>query len=415
MRGAGKQTMLLASRGAMSPDLIHQERRIVHVTPCAGTVGFGVATVVRELSTAQTDLGMNVRVWSTDADSRRPDGLGSGVTWTRFSTRGPSLLAWAPKMMAAARAVDKPTIIHQHGIWTAVSTVTRYLHEQRGVPSVVAPHGSLQKWALQKSRTRKAVALLLYEKGNLFNCSCLHALSTAELTDCRAFGLRNPVAIIPNGVSEQWLVSKGNGSSFRSKHRIDTETRILLYVGRITPIKGLPMLCHSMAAVRNKMHGWILVIVGSDEFGHMAELAETIHQLELNKSILFAGPLFGSDKRDAFAAADAFVLPSYGEALPMAVLEAMGVSLPVVVTRATPIPEIEQSSCGWRVPADTDSLADVLTDLAQRTPESLRSMGSNGRNVVLEHYTWQHVACMTVELYSWLDGKAERPRFVVEE
>jgi len=388
---------------------------ILHVIPVAGTSGFGVAAVVRELSTAQSELGLGVQVWSTDADTDRPDGLGDTVIWTRFPACGPGRLAWAPGMIRMARNGDRPTVVHQHGIWTAVSSVTRFLHEQRGVPSVIAPHGSLQPWALEKSRLRKTLALAAYERSNLANCSCLHALSTVELGDCRVFGLKNPVAIIPNGVSEQWLASSGDGLTFRSKHHIDAEARILLYVSRITPKKGLPMLCQAIAETRDKMRGWVLVIAGPDEFGHMAELAEIIGRLGLEHSVQFVGSLYGADKRDAFAAADAFVLPSYSEGLPMAVLEAMGLGLPVVVTDATPIAEIGQESCGWRVPADRSSLADALVKLSQCSADELLLMGQNGKRVVVSQYTWQQVARMTLELYGWLSGDTGRPSFVVDD
>lgn len=390
-------------------------QNILHITPSVGIAGYGVGTVVRELSTEQSELGMSVKVWSTDTSADQPDGLGDGVTWIRFATCGPSRLAWAPGMMRMARAGDRPAVIHQHGIWTGVSSVTRFLHEQRGVPSVIAPHGSLQPWTLEKSRLRKTLALAAYERSNLVNCSCLHALSTVELGDCRVFGLRNPVAIIPNGVSEQWLASSGNGLAFRLKHHIDAETRALLYVSRVTPKKGLPMLCRAIAEIGDTMRGWVLIIAGPDEFGHMAELAELIRRLGLERSVQFVGPLYGADKRDAFAAADAFVLPSYSEGLPMGVLEAMGVGVPVVVTDATPIGEISQERCGWRVPANGDSLGAALAALTASTPDNLRLMGSNGRRVVLEHYTWQQIARMTLELYSWLNGAAERPSFVIED
>jgi len=96
-------------------------------------------------------------------------------------------------------------------------------------------------------------------------------------------------------------------------------------------------------------------------------------------------------------------------------LKQWGVSLPVLVTEATPIPEIERNKCGWRVPADVDSLAKALVELAQCTADDLRTMGLNGRRVVLEYYTWQRVAGMTRELYAWLNGHAAKPSFVVED
>ena len=390
-------------------------RDILHVTAYAGTSGFGVGAVVRELSTAQSQINMSgVQVWSADTGKDRPEGFGDKVVWTCFPTYGPSRLAWAPGMIKLARTEDRPVVVHQHGIWTAVSAVTRLLHEQRGVPSVVAPHGSLQSWTLQRSRAKKAIALWLYERENLLNCSCLHALSPAELADCRAFGLGSPVAIIPNGVSEQWLASSGDASRFRLNHQLGTKTRLLLYVSRVTPKKGIPMLCQALASMRQEMREWTLVIVGPGESGYVSDLARLVHNLGLGESVLFTGPLFGTDKRDAFAAADAFVLPSHSEGLPMAVLEAMGLGLPVVVTEATPILEIEQNSCGWRVPADAGSLAGALAELAESTPDNLRIMGSNGRTVVLARYTWKQVAHMTLDLYDWLDGKIGRPSFVVE-
>src|SRR5450830_225367 len=407
--GAGRSSM-----STTAPNSALEDVRILHITPNAGMAGFGVGTVVR-LSTVQSQLGIGVEVWSTDANANRPDGMGDGVAWARFRTCGPSRLAWAPGMMKMARTGDRPTVIHQHGIWTAVSAVTRLLHERREVPSVIAPHGSLQPWTLEKSRLRKTLALAAYERSNLANCSCLHALSTVELGDCRAFGLRNPVAIIPNGVSEQWLASSRDGLTFRSKHHIDAEARILLYVSRITPKKGLPMLCQAIAETSDKMQGWVLVIAGLDEFSHMAELAELIRRLGLEHSVQFVGPLYGADKQDAFAAADVFVLPSYSEGLPMAVLEAMGLGLPVVVTDATPIAEIGQESCGWRVPADRSSLADALVKLSQCSADELLLMGQNGKRVVASQCTWQQVARMTLELYGWLSGDTGRPSFVVDD
>jgi len=386
---------------------------ILHVTLNAGVAGFGVATVIRELSSSQSELGADVEIWSVDANTDRPDDLADDVAWHCFQVRGPIRLAWSPGMMKMARSVNCPAVVHQHSIWTAVSGVTRFLHQRRGVPSVIAPHGSLQNWALQKSHTRKAIAFSLYERDNLFNCSCLHALSSTELADFREFGLKNPVAIIPNGVSEQWLTSTGNGLKFRLRFGITAKKKILLYLSRVTPKKGLPMLCQAIADVRERLQGWVLVIAGPDEFGHTSELRELIEKLGLQHLVYLVGPVFGRDKRDVFAAAGAFVLPSYSEGLPMVVLEAMGVGLPVIVTEATPILAITQNSCGWRVPADQASLATVLLELSQKSSGELHAMGQNGKRVVASQYTWKQVARMTFALYRWLNNEGERPSFVV--
>ena len=91
--------------------------------------------------------------------------------------------------------------MHQHGIWTGVSAFTRSWRVRRHGASVIAPHGSLSPWALCRSRWKKTLALAAYERSNLQNASCLHALSqreAEELTGLLAGGI-SPLALLDKG------------------------------------------------------------------------------------------------------------------------------------------------------------------------------------------------------------------------
>ena len=120
-----------------------------------------------------------------------------------------------------------------------------------GGPTVLAAHGELYPWARRQSRIKKWLAWQAYARRNLAATSCLHALSAAEAEAYREFGLQNPIAIIPNGVEEAWLVSTGCGGRFRERFGLPRDRRMFLFLSRVTPIKGLPLLLDAMAAQRH--------------------------------------------------------------------------------------------------------------------------------------------------------------------
>ena len=328
-----------------------------------------------------------------------------------FDRIGPEAWGWSLGMRVAVSFRDLPTdcIIHQHGIWTGVSAVARSWRMKRHGASVIAAHGSLSRWALRRSRWKKALALTAYERCNLRNASCLHALSQTEASQFRDFGLTNPVAVVPNGISQEWLTSRGDAQRFRQAFAVASECRILLFLSRITPIKGLPILIEGIRANAKAFDGWILLIAGVDEFDHRPELEALVNRYQLSDSVRFIGPLYGDTKRDAFAAADAFVLPSHSEGWPIVVLEALGAAVPVFTTTATPFPELTEHRAGWIVDPSVDSMVASLPELLSRSPEELRNMGSRGRALVADRYTWDSASVQLAAVYTWLLGHGPRP------
>jgi glycosyltransferase involved in cell wall biosynthesis len=157
----------------------------------------------------------------------------------------------------------------------------------------------------------------------------------------------------------------------------------------------------------------MLVIAGSEEVDHQKEVAEKIEQLGLEKFVKFTGLLLGQEKRDAFSAADFFVLPTKREAAPVVVLEALGAGLPVLTTTGTPWQTLVARNCGWWVDVDPQALASALSDALSRTPGQLRAMGQKGKELVIARYMWKETARMTIALYNWLLERDDRPDFVI--
>ena len=95
------------------------------------------------------------------------------------------------------RAAD---VVHAHMIWNAPTLSSMYHAHAAGIPYVVAPHGSLEAWALGRRRHLKAAYGMVTEKPLLDRASAIHALSTVEADQSRDYGIRAPVAVLPNGV-----------------------------------------------------------------------------------------------------------------------------------------------------------------------------------------------------------------------
>ena len=384
-----------------------------------GPASFGLGAVALNLCRAQREQKCSSEVWCLDSvEDVKWAALTSGLSLERirrFPCIGSKALGYSLSMeRLATGAIGREfDIVHQHCIWSGVFRTTRTLHQKYNVPYIIAPHGSLEPWALSRYRWGKKLALFFYEAKNLRNAACLHALSKQEMAGFREFGLRTPIAVIQNGISQSWLASEGDAEDFRRSFDIMPGKRILLYLSRITPVKGILLLVEAMAAVRKDLDNWILVLAGMGDSGHLAEIRAAIKKYHLENHVVFTGMLINQAKRDAFAAADLFVLPTKREAAPVVVLEALGAGLPVLTTKGAPWEDLVSHHSGWWVDVDAGAIAEALHDALSQSTEQLLLMGQRGKELVASKYTWAKSAQMTIELYEWLLGRRERPDFVV--
>jgi poly(glycerol-phosphate) alpha-glucosyltransferase len=290
------------------------------------------------------------------------------------------------------------------------SMAVSHLARARSVPYVVSLHGMLDPWAVSNSHWKKVLAQAVYEGKHLRGASCLRALSEAEAHAIRAFGLKNPICIVPNGIHLPPDEPSGRPAW---RERVPRGRKVLLYLGRIHPKKGLRYLLEAWARLAMDkaalVDEWHLVIAGWDQGGHERMLKALATRLGITDSVAFVGAQFGEDRGATYAQADAFILPSLGEGMPMVVLEAWSYRLPVVMTPQCNLAEGFEAGAAIRVDPAVDSLTVGLEALFTLSEGDTARMAAHGRKLAEERFSWSKVGAEMGGVYDWVLGGGSAP------
>lgn len=407
----------------------------------------GIYEIIRSLSLELQRSGVDVQALGLIDEGWALDKKNWGSVPTRaFAFTGPRVFGFSSVLRNEVLKSDAD-LLHLHALWMHTSVITSDWARYTKRPYIVTPNGMLEPWALRNSGWKKKIAALLYENRMLIGAACLQANTEKELSDFRAYGLTQPIAIIPNGVE---IPEESKGERLKAKGENEGR-KTLMFLGRIHPKKGLPNLIRAFAQSRgSRVEGrepWRLVIAGWDQGGHEAELIQLCEELglksavtnaeqrpgqlklkvegerralnarhsSLDSAVLFFGPAFGKEKEDLLRSADAFVLPSFSEGLPMSVLEAWSYRLPVVMTPECNLPEGFAADAAIRIETSVESIAEGLSTLFSMNDADLMTMEAKGRGLVEDRFTWKSVASQMREVYDWMLGGGVPPSSVIME
>ena len=327
-----------------------------------------------------------------------PTGLPIGLELHAFPTRPPHFLGRSPALERFL--IDTPSdLIHAHGIWLWSTLHARQAAAKRQVSLVISPRGSLEPWCLNDKRHKKQLAWRLWEGANFRSAALLHATSTMEVDTLRNLGLRQPIALVPNGLEFP-----------PTQHRDKGPRRRALFLSRFHRKKGVDLLLRAWAEAHPFHPEWDLCLAGPDEGGTRAAMEQLARDLGITDSVTFSGPIYGSDKWSSLAASDLFILPSHSENFGNVVIEALSQGVPVLTTQVTPWRELVHQGVGWWVPL-VDLVAALTRALALPRPE-LEAMGARGRHWAHTQFHTSVTGALMQQAYLWLLGQNSRPSHI---
>jgi L-malate glycosyltransferase len=249
----------------------------------------------------------------------------------------------------------------------------------------------------------QAFKMSLYEAvERAVNRSCVDSIigvSSQIESKYKADGGVSSVMCIRNGIDLEGKSVQTDRWRTRKDLGIDSETCLIGTVGRLTPVKGIPYLLEAATILLRQGAKVKILVVGEGSIRQ--DLTAQTHNLGITDNVVFLG--HREDTDTLLHAMDIFALPSLSEGIPMALLEAMAASRPIVASRVGGIPEIiEDGVDGYLVePMDVNNLAERCRQLIE-FPEVARKMGEQGRKRVERDFSATAMADRVASVYKEL-------------
>jgi poly(glycerol-phosphate) alpha-glucosyltransferase len=366
----------------------------------------GLAKAVTRGSASARVFGISDKQSAVDLEDWQP---------LSVETFRPKWCAWgySNQLLPAMLNADLD-ILSTHGLWKYCSVASLRWHRRMARPYIVHPHGMLESWALQNAKWKKRIAALLYENQHLGGAACLRSLCEAEAQSIRAYGMRNPICVIPNGVDLPDL-----SETPRMQAQAFAEGRkVLLYLGRLHPKKNVANLIRAWKQILNSdpstRASWLLAIAGWSQRGYEAQLRQLTTDLGLLTSVIFLGPRFGTEKNECYRGCAAFIMPSLSEGLPMTVLEAWANAKPVLMTPECNLSEGFAAGAALQIGTSPEEIAAGLKQVIDMSDDDRRAMGNRGRNLVATKFSWPRIGEQMRSVYEWALRGGPLPEVIVK-
>ena len=404
--------------------------KVLHVIPSfapAWRYG-GPVVAALGLTREQARQGHNVTVLTTNNDGPgvldvpvgRPVDMNGVEVWY-FPVERPKWYFFSRELGSAAKGrVADFDIVHIHSIYLWPTTIAAFWCRRRGVPYLIRPAGLLDPVNLRKpyggrlvsipSRMKKWLYLSTIGRWDLNGAAGVHFTSQGEMEASVAVELGPPKFVLPFGTD---LPPKNEGYenlSLRGRYPELKDRKIVVFLSRLDPKKGLETLFSAMSDLSAGMDDFALVVAGSGESGYSRRLTSIVKEVGLEDRTVFLGLVQGAEKWSLLLSGDVFVLPSYHENFGMAIVEAMGAGLPVVISDRVNIHhDVTEYGAGIVTGLDPREFSAAVGKLLR--DDGLRAkMGAAAERLARDRYSWEGAAGAIVEAYEEIiDSSPRKP------
>lgn len=208
---------------------------------------------------------------------------------------------------------------------------------------------------------------------------------------------KDQIRITPSGIRSESL-EEYNGGIFRKRYGIDGP--IILYLGRLHPMKGPQVLIKAVPKIIKDIPDAKFVFIGPDQVNYKKNLENLSRKLHVEDYVHILDPIYNiTEKMQAYASCDVFVLPSGYEGFGQVLVEAMAQKKPIVATNAGSIPNVvTDKKEGFLVNyGDYKELASKIKQILL-SPELRRALGNEGRKKARQ-YTYKILAAQLEKIY----------------
>jgi glycosyltransferase involved in cell wall biosynthesis len=364
--------------------------RVLHVIPSLAERSGGPATAIVPMCRALMQQGIEVLLIATDAGLRKQEvSEYKGVPAMLFPAElGQSFKYSRPLASWLGAHVRQFDLAHVHAVFNHSSVAAARACRRANVPYIIRPLGTLDPWSMTQKSLRKRLFWQLSGKAMLNTAAAVHYTSEVEKLSTEGLLGLNHGTVIALGINAN---SNGNpGPMSREPY--------VLVLSRLHPKKGLDVLIDAFLSLvqKERIGSWRLVIAGDGAEDYVSRLKAAASVAP--DRVEFTGWLEEEEKHAVLSGASLLALPSHQENFGLCVIEALGHSVPVLVSPNVNLAtEIVAANAGWVAAIDKDGLAEKLAEALSDNDELIRR-GRAGKQLS-QKYSWENTAHGLIDLY----------------
>lgn len=381
--------------------------KVLHVIPfLSGSCG-GPVQAVTQLCQELNNQGVETAIATTTIDHDKtcviPDSVPVYSFPREFDSFLPAQFAFSRQMNLWFKSHLKDfQLLHVHYLFSYPSTIACRYADKYKIPYILTPEGMLSRECLKRSALKKKFYISFIEKNNLVNASAIHFICEEEMRNARIRDLKleNRYIVQPYGLNfDKFGSLKDFKGVFRKKYNLTEDKKIILFLSRLDPIKGLDLLIPGLKILSEKRNDFIFVLAGAGNKNYEKAIHAMLHKSGLREVTILTGFIGGNEKLSAFADADIFILPSYHENFGMVAVEAMAAGLPIVISNKVGIHElVERSRAGIITELSGEKIVSALNTLL--SDDGLRvKMGRWASCLARDNFDIKKIARKTQEIY----------------
>ena len=340
---------------------------------------------IHSISRGLASLGHEVQVVTVFSERRlrSEDAQVEGIPVRYLPWMGWGTRQFPLQRRRLAEAVSEADVVHCYGLYNLLCPIAARLARDQGHPYLVEPLGMYRPRA--RHRAIKGIYHRLFTHRMLEGAVRVVANSSVELDDLEGTAPREKLVLRRNGINVADYQDLPPATEFRERFHLPAGEKVILFMGRISPIKNLEALVRAFHAAA--LPGHRLFLVGPlAEPDYASTLRVLIATLGLSKQVHLPGIMVGREKLAALSAADLFVMPSLYESFGNAAAEAVAAGVPVLLTKECGLASVVDGRAGLAVGTDVASLDGGLRRLHD---PSERAKLTALRGEVLKELSWE--------------------------
>ena len=348
--------------------------KILHIAEF-GKRASGIGTVVERLQKEQLALGHDVRIVT----------LSENIAYKHLelitcNTKGELehyLSNWIPDAVLF------------HSIWAMPYIAFSKVLKNKKIPYAIMMHGADSKINRKSAPIKKWIANIIWFNRFMKDAAAVIYLSQTELDNCLSAKNNNHNVIIPNGCDK--------GEFDKNKIHLHHPVNII-FLGRLAKFhKGIDVLLDALEILKHQKYNDVKFSFYANE--NDVDLQYLKDRLPNLVGIAnYCGGVYGVEKKKVLREADAFILTSRFEGMPMGVLEALSYGVPCILTPGTNMADdLNVAGAGWKAELNAQSIADKIIDAVNDLKKSYL-LYHEAAYKLSDNYDWKKIAVQHVNL-----------------